>query len=228
MLKDIGRGELLAGIFLWPDYISASSLLCIQVDSWGSSLVSKAVHVTLWNWWTCTLSHQRAWLSRARLPSVCNLSFANGCHSTRWKIRVWAMSLCLGGSNPSNTGIVHYTRMLALCYDCFFSFNMLYPCTPFSLLPCWLPSIFSDFYLHQSVLSRRLRSSSYSSIPSHSFPFYNDAFLWLGQALLGPCTFSPFYINRRTSCILSLTLTYLTYPWIYQRSYSSSSVSDHS
>ena len=70
----------------------------------------------------------------------------------------------------------------------------------------------SDSYLHRLVLSRRLRNSRYSSFPSCSFPFYADASLRLGQALLGPCAFSLFYINQCTSCIISLTLTYSILP----------------
>ena len=48
----------------------------------------------------------------------------------------------------------------------------------------------SDFYLHRSVLSRRLRSSPYSSFLSPSLSFYDDVSLRLGQVFLGPCTFS--------------------------------------
>ena len=70
----------------------------------------------------------------------------------------------------------------------------------------------SDSYLLRSILSRRLRSSCYSSFPSCSFPFYADASLRLGQALLGPCALSLLYINQRTSCIISLTLTYSILP----------------
>ena len=82
-----------------------------------------------------------------------------------------------------------------------------------------------DSYLHRSVLSRRLRSSFYSSFPSCSFPFYADASLRLGQALLGPCAFFPLYINQRTSCIVFLTLTYSILPRIYQGLHSSSRTS---
>ena len=78
--------------------------------------------------------------------------------------------------------------------------------------PHFCSCISSDSYLHRSVLSHRLRSSFYSSFPSCSFTFYADASLRLGQALLGPCAFSLFYINRRTSCIISLTLTYSILP----------------
>ena len=81
---------------------------------------------------------------------------------------------------------------------------------------CLCSRITSDFYLHRSVLSCRLRSSFYSSFPSRSFLFYDDASLRLGQALLGPCAFFLFYINHRTSCIVSLTLTYSILPRIYQ------------
>ena len=72
--------------------------------------------------------------------------------------------------------------------------------------------ITSDSYLLRSVLSRRLRSSFYSSIPPCSLSFYADASLRLGQALLGPCTFSLLYISLRTSCNISLTLTYSISP----------------
>lgn len=114
MLKDFRRGELLAGVFLRLDCISASSLLCLRADSWGSSLISKAVHVLSWNRRTCALSRWRAWSSRARVSSVCSLSFANACHSARWKIRVWIMSSCSECTNPLNTGIAHY-RMYVSC-----------------------------------------------------------------------------------------------------------------
>ena len=77
-------------------------------------------------------------------------------------------------------------------------------------------SISSDSYLHWSGLSHRLHSSSSSSFPSYSLSFYDDMSLQLGQALLGPCMFSSSYINFHTSCTLSLTLTYLLLPWIYQ------------
>ena len=109
-------------------------------------------------------------------------------------------------------------------YNCFFS-SLIYSSfdfpTPFPFTTrrgthrfCSL--ITSDIYLHRSVLLRRLHSSSYSSFPSPSFLFYDDASLWLGQVLLGPCTLFLFYINHRTSCIISLTLTYSILPWIYQ------------
>ena len=48
--------------------------------------------------------------------------------------------------------------------------------------------------------------------PSPSLLFYDDVSLRLGQALLGSCVLFPFYINPCTSCILSLTLTYLLLP----------------
>ena len=73
-----------------------------------------------------------------------------------------------------------------------------------------------DIYLHRLVLLRRLCSSFYSSFPSPSFPFYDDASLWLGQALLGPCVLFLFYMNRHTSYIVSLTLTYSILSRIYQ------------
>ena len=83
----------------------------------------------------------------------------------------------------------------------------------------------SDFHLHRLVLSHRLRSSFYSSFLSLSIPFYDDASLRLGQALLGPCAFFPFYINCSTSCIVFLTLTYSISPRIYQGHYSLSWIS---
>ena len=72
----------------------------------------------------------------------------------------------------------------------------------FSLHPCWFLTIFSDFYPHRLVLSHRLHSSFYTSLPSYSLTFYDDTSLCLGQALLGLCTLSSFYINCRISCIL--------------------------
>ena len=45
---------------------------------------------------------------------------------------------------------------------------------------------------------------------------HDDASLWLGQALLGLCAFSLFYINHHTPCIVTLTLTYSILPRIYQ------------
>ena len=86
----------------------------------------------------------------------------------------------------------------------------------FSFLPCRFPPISSDFYLHRSVLLHQLRSSFYSSFPSCSSMFYDDASPRLGQVLLGPCKSILFYINLCTSCILSLTLTYSILPQIYQ------------
>ena len=78
--------------------------------------------------------------------------------------------------------------------------------------PCQLLAIFSDFYLHRLVLLHRLHSSSYSLFPSYSSSFYGDTSLQLGQALLGPCVLSLFYINHRTSCTSPLTLTYSILP----------------
>ena len=102
------------------------------------------------------------------------------------------------------------------CYDCFFSLYLTSPRRS-SLLPeggtrHFCSCISLDSYLHRSVLSHRLRSSFYSSFPLYSFPFYADESLRLGQALLGPCTFSFAYINQRTSCTIPLTLTYSIIP----------------
>ena len=82
------------------------------------------------------------------------------------------------------------------CYDCFFSsiysffdFPMPFHFTTGRGILCFCSLITLDFYLHQSVLLRRLRSSPYSSFPSPPHLFYNDASFRLGQALLGPCAF---------------------------------------
>ena len=78
------------------------------------------------------------------------------------------------------------------------------------------PHIASDSYLHRSVLSRQLRSSSYSSVsitfslvPCWRVPLIRAGVTWPVRTL-------SFYINRSTSCITSLTLTYLILPRIYQ------------
>ena len=81
----------------------------------------------------------------------------------------------------------------------------------FFFYPCQFPIISSDSYLHRSVLSCQLRSSSYSLLPSCSFLFCDDASLQLGQALLGPWMTSSSYINHRTSCI-SLNFDLLNTP----------------
>ena len=121
---------------------------------------------------------------------------------------------------------VHMLRSLLFSSSRFFPFHLTSPRRS-SLLPeggthRFCSCIASDSYLLRSVLSRRLCSSLYSSFPSCSFPFYADASLRFRQALLGPCTFSSSYINPRTSCILSLTLTYSIHPRIYQGYCSSS------
>ena len=89
------------------------------------------------------------------------------------------------------------------CYDHFFSLTMFYSCSSFL------------FFLVDSPLSPRTSISTDRFSPvhyvvplTHQFPlpsllFYDDVFLRLGQALLGPCTPFPFYINPRTSCIFS-------------------------
>ena len=109
------------------------------------------------------------------------------------------------------------------CYDYFFSsicssfdFPTLFPFTTGRGTHRFCSFITSDIYLLRPVLLRQLRSSSYSSFPSPSFLFYDDASLRLGQALLGLCALFLFYINRRTSCIVSVTLTYSILPRIYQ------------
>ena len=120
-------------------------------------------------------------------------------------------------------------RLLLFSLSRLFPFHLTSPRRS-SLLPeggthHFCSCITSDSYLHRSALSRRLRSSFYSSSPSCSFLFYTDTSLRLGQALLGPCTFFLFYINQRTSCIVSLTLTYLILSRIYQGHCSSSWIS---
>ena len=72
----------------------------------------------------------------------------------------------------------------AMCYNCLFSsiyssfdFPTLFPFTTGRGTHRFCSSITSDTYLHLSVLLRRLRSSSYSSFPSPSFLFYDDASL---------------------------------------------------
>ena len=94
------------------------------------------------------------------------------------------------------------------CYDHFFSFVILFHRLTFSSHPHYFSAIPSDFYLHQLVLSCQLRSSTYSSLLSYSFSFYDDTSLGLGQVSLGLCTLLSSYINCHTSCSLSLTLTY--------------------
>ena len=101
------------------------------------------------------------------------------------------------------------------CYDCFFSLTMFSSCSPFLFF-------LVDFPLspRTSISTDRFSRADYVVPLTHRFPlpsllFYNDASLRLGQALLGLCTPFLFYINSRTSCIFSLTLTYSILPQIY-------------
>ena len=102
-------------------------------------------------------------------------------------------------------------RLLRFPLSCIFFTKLT-----FFFLLCWPLTISLDTHLHWSVLSCQLRSSDYSLFLSYSFSFYNDTSLRLGRALLGLCTFPDPYINLRTSCNPSLTLTYSILPWIYQ------------
>ena len=81
---------------------------------------------------------------------------------------------------------------------------------------CYFFAISLDIHLHQSVLLRRLCSSTYSSFLSCSFSFYDDTSFRLGQVSPGPCTLFSSYINHCIPCSSSLTLTYSITPQIYQ------------
>ena len=102
------------------------------------------------------------------------------------------------------------------CYDRFFSNYCTLFLGSFLVCCCSFLTISLDLHLHQSVLSHRLCSPTYSLFLSYSFSFYDDTSLRLGQALLGLCASSISYINCHISGNLSLTLTYSILPQIYQ------------
>ena len=94
------------------------------------------------------------------------------------------------------------------CYDRFFSFYFLYHLTfPFGPRDFFL--IPSDFYLHWSVLSCWLRSSTYSLTSLIFFLVLWWHVLWVKAGITWSVWNTLFLYIPSYSCTFSLTLTYL-------------------